>query len=187
MEQIELIHQARRGDEAAWEVLMRQYQEMVFRLAYLRLGDPDGAEDVAQETFIRAFKALPRFDTTRPLRPWLLQIALNLVRNRQRSIGRYLAALQRWALDNPTAEQEIEDGTVERQAAQKLWHAVKRLPQRDQEVIYLRYFLELPIDQSAEALAIPPGTVKSRLHRALKRLEAVIEDEFPALRESRIS
>lgn len=186
MEEIELIHQARRGDQAAWEVLMRQYQDMVFRLAYLRLGDPDGAEDVAQETFIRAYKALPHFDTTRPLRPWLLQIALNLVRNRQRSLGRYLAALQRWAQDNPTAEQEIEEGTVERQDAQMLWKAVKRLPQRDQEVIYLRYFLELPIDQAAEALAVPPGTVKSRLHRALKRLEAVIEDEFPALGEDRI-
>ena len=62
----------------------------------------------------------------------------------------------------------------------------ERLPQRDQEVIYLRYFLELPIDQAAETLAVPPGTVKSRLHRALKRLEAVIDDEFPALRESRI-
>jgi RNA polymerase sigma-70 factor (ECF subfamily) len=186
LEQIELIRRARQGDEAAWEVLMRQNQDTVFRLAYLRLGDPDVAEDVAQETFIRALRALPRFDTTRPLRPWLLQIALNLVRNRQRSIGRYLAALRRWAQDNPFAEQEIEDDTVQRQDAQLLWQAVKRLPQRDQDVIYLRYFLELPIDQAAEALDVPTGTVKSRLHRALKRLAAVIDNDFPALREGRI-
>ena len=137
MEEIELIHQARRRD-AGRPILMRQSQDMVFRLAYLRLGDPDGAEDVAQETFIRAYKGLPRFDTTRPLHPWLLQIALNLVRNRQRSIGRYLAAMQRWAHDNPTVEQEIEEDAVERQDAQMLWQAVNRLPQRDQEVIYLR-------------------------------------------------
>jgi len=186
LEQIDLIRRAGHGDQAAWEVLMRQYQDTVFRLAYLRLGDPDSAADVAQETFIRAYKALPRFDPTRPMRPWLLQIALNLVRNRQRSIGRYLAALRRLAQDNPYPVVEIEDVAAEKQQAQLLWQAVRRLPQHDQDVIYLRYFLELPIEQAAEALAIPPGTVKSRLHRALRRLEEVIENDFPALCEGRI-
>ncbi len=187
MEELELIFLARDGDEAAWEGIMRQHQEVVFRLAYLRLGDPDEAEDAAQETFIRAYQALHRFDTTKPLRPWLLQIALNLVRNRQRSLGRYLAALQRWAQTDPYPDQEIEDVASDRQDSSMLWQAVKRLSQRDQEVIYLRYFLELPIDEAAESLAIPTGTVKSRLHRALKRLELVIESEFPSLQEGRMS
>lgn len=185
LEEIELIHLARDGDEAAWELLMRQYQEIVFRLAYLRLGDPDHAEDVAQETFIRAYQALPRFDLSRPLRPWLLQIALNLVRNKQRSLGRYLAALGRWVQTNPDIEQEIEDVAAERQEARMLWQAVKRLSRQDQEIIYLRYFLELPVEPVAEALNIPQGTVKSRLHRALKRLEEVIQSEFPSLHEGR--
>ena len=186
MEELELIRLVRDGDEAAWERLISQHQEVVFRLAYLRLGDPDEAEDAAQETFIRAYQALHRFDTNRPLRPWLLQIALNLVRNRQRSLGRYLAALRRWSQTNPNLEQEIEDIAIKNQNSSMVWQAVKRLPQRDQEVIYLRYFLELPVDEAAESLAIPVGTVKSRLHRALKRLETIIESDFPSLHEGRM-
>ena len=79
------IESARQGDETAWVELVRLHQEAVFRLAYLFLGDPDEAEDAAQETFIRAYRALGRFDTSRPLRPWLLQIVANLTRNRRRS------------------------------------------------------------------------------------------------------
>ena len=65
---------------AAWTTLVGQQQEAVFRLAYLLLGDADEAQDVAQEAFIRAFRALHRFDPARPLRPWLLSITANLVR-----------------------------------------------------------------------------------------------------------
>ena len=77
MEQIELIQKAQRGDNAAWEHIVRSHQEAVFRLAYLYTGDEADAGDVAQETFIRAYKALERFDTTRKLKPWLLSIAAN--------------------------------------------------------------------------------------------------------------
>src|SRR5215510_9029334 len=83
-----LIRRAVDGDAAAWEALMRAHQEAVFRLAYLILGDPDDAEDVAQETFLRAWKHLKGFDSTRPLRPWLLSITSNLSSNRRRSAGR---------------------------------------------------------------------------------------------------
>ena len=67
----DLIARARRRDEAAWEALAREHQEAVFRLAYLILGDPADADDVAQEAFIRAYGALDRFDTSRAVRPWL--------------------------------------------------------------------------------------------------------------------
>ena len=63
-----LISRARRGDQAAWEALVREHQQPVFRLAYLLLGTADEAEDVAQETFVRAFRALDRFDIERPAR-----------------------------------------------------------------------------------------------------------------------
>jgi DNA-directed RNA polymerase specialized sigma24 family protein len=78
----DLIQEARQGDGAAWEALMRLHQQPVYRFAYLMLGDPDEAEDAAQETFIRAFRSLDRFDLSRPLRPWLLSIAANLSKNR---------------------------------------------------------------------------------------------------------
>ncbi|MBV9786854.1 MAG: hypothetical protein JOZ51_01680, partial [Chloroflexi bacterium] len=72
VDQSDLIVRAQQGDGTAWEHLVRQHQDAVFRLAYLLLGDADDADDVAQETFIRAFGALDRFDPSRPLRPWLL-------------------------------------------------------------------------------------------------------------------
>jgi RNA polymerase sigma-70 factor (ECF subfamily) len=86
--ELNLVNQARQGDEAAWSTLVAQHQEGVFRLAYLLLSDADEAKDVAQEAFIRAFRSLDRFDPTRPMRPWLLQITANLARNRRRAIGR---------------------------------------------------------------------------------------------------
>jgi RNA polymerase sigma-70 factor (ECF subfamily) len=72
---------------------------------------------------------------------------------------------------------------AEQLQAQALWQAVRRLPQADQEVVYLRFFLELPEADMAAALDVAPGTVKSRLHRALRRLRAVIEAHYPGLRE----
>lgn len=171
---------ARRGEVDAWEALTRQHQEAVFRLAYLILGDPADAEDVAQETFIRAYRALRAFDPTRPPRPWLLSIATNLARNRLRSVGRYVAALQRfWRSDasSDTATLNADDSAT-------LWQAVRRLNQTDQDVIYLRFFSALSEAETAEALAVAHGTVKSRLHRALERLRLVIEKDYPSLRES---
>jgi len=175
------IRLARQGDQAAWEALMRMHQEPVFRLAYLLLGDPDEAEDIAQETFLRAYKALGGFDTERPLRPWLLRIASNLAHNRHRSIGRYLSALTRFAQRDPekiksTTLQTDDEGRV-------LWQAVKKMTEPFQEVIYLRYFLDMSENEMADTLEVPAGTVKSRLHRALRKLRGIIERDYPELKE----
>jgi RNA polymerase sigma-70 factor (ECF subfamily) len=179
----DLIREARAGSDAAWEALVGQHQEAVFRLAYLLTGDASDADDVAQEAFIRAFRSLHRFDSARPWRPWVLSIAANLARNRRRSIGRYFAHLSRYARLNPEPVLNPEGAVVEQHRVQALWHAVQRLEPADQEVIYLRYFLELPVEETAAVLQVAPGTVKSRLHRALNRLRLVVEAEYPQLRE----
>lgn len=168
----DLISRARQGDETAYEMLVQEHQEAVFRLAYLLLGDPGDADDVAQETFIHAFKALDRFDTTRPVRPWLLRIASNLASNRRRAMRRYLSALERMVRADPDALASKEDSP--KWDAQALWQAVRQLERADQEIIYLRYFLELSELEIAETLGIAQGTVKSRLHRALGRLRTVM-------------
>jgi len=179
---------ARQGNEAAWEWLMRRYQEPVFRLAYLILGDPDDAEDVAQETFVRAYLSLERFDSARPLRPWLMQIAANLSRNRRRSLGRYWGALQRFfqasTAHSPLPTADTTGAIVQhRLEADQLWQAVQQLPAAAQDTVYMRYFLGLSEAETAEALAIAPGTVKSRLHRALQRLQTLLDVEYAELRE----
>jgi RNA polymerase sigma-70 factor (ECF subfamily) len=178
-----LVARARRGDEAAWEGLIRAHQEGVFRLAYLLLGEAAEAEDVAQETFLRAYRALDRFDLSRPLRPWLLSIAANLARNQRRSAGRYLAALQRLFHAELPHNLTVEEKSASRWEARSLWQAIQRLKVVDQQVVYLRYFLELSIEETAEAMGVAEGTVKSRLSRALTRLRSIIDKEFPGLRE----
>jgi RNA polymerase sigma-70 factor, ECF subfamily len=180
----DLVRRARQGDASAWDLLVQQHQQAVFRLAYLIVGDPDDAADIAQEAFIRAYRSLDRFDTERPLRPWLLSIAGNLARNQRRSLGRYFAALQRLARGEVTlhGDVNIEDLSAQQRDAQTVWQAVRQLSEADQQVIYLRHFLDCSVEETAAVLDVAPGTVKSRLHRALARLKGVIEVDFPALR-----
>jgi RNA polymerase sigma-70 factor (ECF subfamily) len=172
----DLIEQSRRGHPDAWEALTRTHQETVFRLAYLLLGDPDDAQDVTQDTFVRAYFALNRFAATRPLRPWLLRIASNLARNRRRSLGRYFAQLQRFA-----REPQPEVAPVGSDDSESLRQAVRRLRPEFQQVIYLRFFLSLSEAEMADTLGVAAGTVKSRLHRALSALRAVILRDYPHL------
>lgn len=161
----------------------------MFRFAYLHLGNAEDAEDIAQETFLRAFRSLDRFDVSRSLRPWLLSIAANLARNRRRSLARYWAALTRLiplapqlsTTDPASGPAGSRDAYVLH--AQALWQEVQKLDETDREVIYLRYFLELSTEETAMALGVVEGTVKSRAHRARARLRKILEEEYPALRE----
>jgi RNA polymerase sigma factor (sigma-70 family) len=180
-----LIRHAVNGDAAAWEPLVLAHQEAVFRLSYLLLGDPDDAEDIAQETFLRAWHHLKRFDTTRPLRPWLLSIASNLASNRRRSVGRYLSALTRAFRNEPASSISVEEKSTRRMEASYLWKAVQTLSAPDQQIVYLRYFLDLSVAETAEVLNVAEGTVKSRLSRALDRLRSVIQHNFPVLAHER--
>ena len=184
MDEPTLIRHAMNGDATAWEPLMLAHQQAVFRLCYLLLGDPDDAEDVAQDTFLRAWKHLKGFDATRPLRPWLLSIASNLASNRRRSAGRYFAALMRAFRDEPTSVR-IEEKSAQNLEASELWHAVQTLDTNDQRIIYLRYFLDLPVDETAQVLQIAEGTVKSRLSRATEKLRKIIQRDFPVISEGR--
>ena len=182
MEDPTLIRRAVNGDATAWEPLMQEHQQAVFRLCYLLLGDPDDAEDVAQETFLRAWNHLKRFDSTRPLRPWLLSIASNLSSNRRRSAGRYIAALTRAFRDEPPPI-NIEEKNLQSTQANELWKAVQTLNLNDQQIIYLRYFLDLSVQETAEVLEVAEGTVKSRLNRAIEKLRKIIQQDFPILFE----
>src|SRR3972149_7647653 len=127
---------------------MRRELPAVFRLAYLLLGDADDAEDVAQEAFIRAYRALDRFDASRPLRPWLLRITSNLARNQRRSIGRYLGALQRLVWSDPealnSAQGRVAGSGPGPEEAHDLWQAVRRLGSPPQKVISFCLFLPPP-------------------------------------------
>ncbi len=88
LEESELVERARGGDAAAYETLVRRYEALAFRVAFVILSDAGEAEDAAQEAFLKAWQALPRFRGGAPVRPWLLRIVANEARNRRTAAGR---------------------------------------------------------------------------------------------------
>jgi RNA polymerase sigma-70 factor (ECF subfamily) len=151
---------------------VREHQDVAFRAAYLVTGSAAEAEDAAQEGFVKAWQALPRFREGAPFRPWLLAIVTNEARNRRRHAGRQ-AALALRALDPAPAG--TEEAATERADRERLLQIVSGLSEEHRLVIGYRYFLDLSEEETAEALDIPRGTVKSRLARALARLREQME------------
>ena len=175
-DEAELVDRARRGDEEAYAELVQRHADVAFRTAYLVCGSAADAEDAAQDAFIAAYRALPRFRAGAPLRPWLLRIVANTARNRRRGEGRRaeldlrLAGSLRSGGAAPSPERQVE--AAEERAA--LLHAVRRLDGADREVIACRFFLQLSVAETAAVLGCAEGTVKSRLARALERLRRVM-------------
>jgi RNA polymerase sigma factor (sigma-70 family) len=179
LEETELVERAKRGDHSAYGQLVRAYQGIAFRTAYLLTGNAADAEDAAQEGFVKAFYALPRFRSGSPLRPWLLQIVANEARNRRRSAGRRAHLALRAAEGAPSGEAapSPEAALITGEQSEALLAAVNDLREEDRLVIACRYFLELSEEETAELLGWRRGTVKSRLSRALGRLREQIGEE----------
>jgi RNA polymerase sigma factor (sigma-70 family) len=178
-EDSELVMRALRGDVAAYERLVARHADVAFRTACVIAGSAADAEEAAQDAFVKAHRALGRFRIGSPWRPWLLRIVANEARNRRRAAGRRTRWELRAANDPsrglaaPSAEAAVL--VAERDAS--LRAALSALADRDREAIYLRYFLDLPEAEMAAVLGCRPGTVKSRLSRALDRLRAALEDD----------
>jgi len=178
LEDAELITRARQGEVMAYEELVRRYQDVAVRTAYVISPDGD-AEDAAQEAFVKAYGALGRFRPDAPFRPWLLSIVANEARNRRRSSGRRAGLALRAAEDRPLgdAAPSPESAVLAKETRAQLLAAVNALRDEDREVIGARYFLDLSEAETAEALGIPRGTVKSRLSRARDRLRTQFAGE----------
>jgi RNA polymerase sigma factor (sigma-70 family) len=175
IEDTELIARARTGDVAAYEELVRRYQDVAVRTAYLVCPEAD-ADDAVQESFLKAFAALPRFRDGAPLRPWLLRIVTNEARNRRRSAGRRQALALRAAATEPrdAAVPGPEAAVIASEASAELMAALNTLRDEDREVLGARFLLDLSEAETAEALGLPRGTVKSRTSRALARLREAL-------------
>ena len=141
-------------------------------LAGLLVDDRETAEEVVQDAFVKAYRALWRFRPGAPFKPWLLRIVANEARNRVRSTGRRHALELRLAEGYRPggAAPSPEAAAVAAEDRRRLLSMVNALSEEDRMVIASRYFLELSGEETAEALGIPEGTVKSRLSRALARL-----------------
>ena len=172
LEDSALAERARSGDLDAYEDLVRQYQQVAFRTAYLITGDAAEAEDATQEAFVKAFLALGRFRPGAPFRPWLLRIVANEARNRRKAAGRRLNLALRASMARPSgdAAPSPEAAALAAEQQQALLAALDGLREDDRVVLTCRYFLDLSETEMAAVLDCPRGTVKSRLSRALARL-----------------
>ena len=155
----------------AYGELVGPHQEIAFRVAYLITRNAADAEDAAQEGFVKAWRALGRFRASEPLRPWLLQIVANEARNRRRSAGRREHLVLRAAAASPgEAAPSPEEAAVGADERRRLLAALDELPEQARLVLSCRYLLGLSEDETASALGVRRGTVKSRSARALDRL-----------------
>src|SRR6478735_2460336 len=171
-----LVARARRGDAVAYEALVRAHQDIAFRTAWLFAGSAADAEEAAQEAFVKAWRAMPRFRPDAPFRPWLLAIVASEARNRRRAAGRRAGLALRAA---EHAERSAGSGSASPETLvlasarrETLLAALAALDERDRSVLTCRYLLELSEEETAAALGCRRGTVKSRTSRALERLRA---------------
>jgi RNA polymerase sigma-70 factor (ECF subfamily) len=170
-EERELVLLAQRGDSRAYEELVRPHREIAFRVAYVITRNAADAEDAAQDGLVKAWRALGRFRAGEPLRPWLLKIVANEARNRRRSAGRREhLVLRAAAASSGEAAPSPEEAALDHEQRAQLLAALEELPDAARDVLACRYLLDLSEDETAAALDVRPGTVKSRASRALERL-----------------
>jgi RNA polymerase sigma-70 factor (ECF subfamily) len=163
-----LVRAARKGSEEAVEELFARHWSGAYRAAYLVTGDSAAAEDIAQEAFLAALRALPRFDVRRPLRPWLHRIVVN------RAIDWSRARALRGEVGAVAAADRAAPVACPAGLGDDVVQALQRLPAEQRAVIVMRYLLDLTPGEIATALELPRGTVNSRLRRGLDALGGLI-------------
>ncbi len=180
----ELVEEARQGSHAAFEALVRRYSERAYRAAYRVLRDPDQAEDVLQEAFIKAYRAIRKFEHRSAFYTWLYRIVVNLAldrRRRDRSASRVEwedgIALQ--IEPRAIVRQETDPETAARRSEVReiVARGVQKLPEGQREVLLLREVEGLSYEEIAVTMAISKGTVMSRLHYARRKMEAYLRSQ----------
>lgn len=165
----ELVRQFKAGDEAAFDVLVRRFQDRVFRLASVWLFDDQSAADVCQEVFVRAYKGLRGFRFRASAFTWLYRTTRNVCHEFNRR--RHADTLDHEPEDpGPAAEKVL----ARDDAARKLRRLVQKLPDRQREVVVLRMFEDLSVRETALAMGCREGTVKALLSKALARLRITL-------------
>jgi RNA polymerase sigma-70 factor (ECF subfamily) len=172
-----LLEKVQQGDLEAYGLIIQDYQTSVFNVCYRILGIKQEAEDLTQEAFIRAYRQIKRYDTSRPFGPWVRTLAANLCYNHLKKARPVQSALddERHQLhsnkgENPEAVLEIN------QEHQALYNAVWKLPEIQRVALELRHFQDLTYQEMADVLNLPLNTVRSHLYRARQNLAGLLEE-----------
>ncbi|MEA5097115.1 MAG: RNA polymerase sigma factor RpoE [Burkholderiaceae bacterium] len=183
----QLVQRVQRGENIAFDLLVSKYQRRLFRLVLRLVGDAAEAEDIVQETFIKAYRALPHFRGDSAFYTWLYRIGINTARHFLETRGRRIPALKDLGTEHAETSgdkasqsdgETPESALLARQIAETINQAMDELPQDLRIALALREFDGLSYGEIAQAMACPLGTVRSRIFRAR---EAIAEKLQPLL------
>jgi RNA polymerase sigma-70 factor (ECF subfamily) len=181
MSESDLVRQAQRGDQGAFRRLVETYALLTERTARVLLADRRDAEDAVQEAWLDAWRSLERVHPERPFRPWILTLTANRCRMSARKKAPIAVAYDP-ALDGTGGSLQIAPPLIAGEAHDpELARALTGLNEEQRQVVALRYYAELELEEIAVLTGAPLGTVKSRLHRALESLRSRMAARAPAL------
>jgi RNA polymerase sigma-70 factor (ECF subfamily) len=191
-EQLEALRRAQQGDQDACTWLMETHQKRVFNLVIRMLGcDRHTAADISQDVFLRAFRSIQSFDGQALFSTWLHKITMNLCISEYRrrralkrdrptlSIDAPLAGTDDLYIDPPARDRDPADQVHHRDIRSAVRAAIARLPEEFRECVLLRDMQGLSYEEIADVLDLPPGTVRSRIHRGRLLLQALLSDYMP--------
>ena len=175
----QLIERCLRGDQAAWEQIVRQHWRKVFNVAYKFVGTHDGAEDLTQDIFLKIFRSLDTFDRRANFQTWLISVSRNLCIDHYRSVRK-----ERQTIDREVTSDDVSAvartasplaALENRDLAALLRQALQTLPQALRMAVLLRDIQELSYQEIADRLQLPEGTVKSRINRGRRELARQVQ------------
>ena len=184
-----MVQRVRAGDVDAFGQIVKGYERRVFALAVMILRNREGADDVTQDAFVRAFERLDLYDVRRPFYPWLATITVRLSRNwlaRHSPGARRETPIQPESSAHASAAPAALDVLVAEDEGRHLWRLVERLPLGERTAVVLHYRQELSVSEVASAIGVTAGTVKTLLFRARRHLRASLAGATPStIRSSR--
>ena len=166
----ELVHAARAGDTVAFDSLFYRYRDGIYRLGFAITRDPSAAEEIVVDTFARAYRAIERLEPDDSLRPWLYRVAVNLSYNRRPRKGVTFSSLDDGTDDIPAEAESPSEAAERAERRRVVLECVDTLGAKHKVVVVLHYLNGLNLAEIAEIVEVPVGTVKSRLHYALRKL-----------------
>ena len=175
MREEDLIRLSQSGDSNAFEALLERYRTLLSRTAFLTTRDRSTAQDVLQEALVQVWRDLPSYRPHGSFKAWILKILLNKARKHYRRRRVETVALDE-AIEAPENSNGPEEALQGKEEAQLLRLALERLSSNHREALVLRYYNDLTVPEIAKVLACREGTIKSRLSRALSRLERILSD-----------
>ena len=176
----ELIERCLRGDQLAWEMIVRQHWRKVFNVAYKFVGKHDEAEDLAQDIFLKIFKSLDTFDRRANFQTWLISVSRNLCIDHYRSVRKERETIDRDVDPGELSPRSHEVSAVRRPraaatASRCCGRRMQQLPDTLRTAVLLRDIRELTYQEIADQLHLPEGTVKSRINRGRTELARQIQ------------